>query len=208
RADGADRLRRAAGDRADGARDTAGGLPALGIPAGARRHRRHRRPPRDAGEAGRHAGHPAAPAGPGRRPAGAADRTRAGAAARRVTTADHRPPAIALMGPTASGKTALALDWAARWPLHVVSVDSALVYRGMDIGSAKPEPDVLARVPHALVDVRDPHETYSAAQFAADALAAMHAGTAAGRVPLLVGGTGLYFHALLHGLSAMPESDP
>src|SRR5690606_22859400 len=95
-----------------------------------------------------------------------------------------------------------------RWPLHVVSVDSALVYRGMDIGSAKPEPDVLARVPHALVDVRDPHETYSAAQFAADALAAMHAGTAAGRVPLLVGGTGLYFHALLHGLSAMPESDP
>ena len=112
------------------------------------------------------------------------------------------------MGPTASGKTALACDLSEHFPLDLVSVDSALVYRGMDIGSAKPEPDVLARVPHALVDVRDPHETYSAAQFAADALAAMHAGTAAGRVPLLVGGTGLYFHALLHGLSAMPESDP
>ena len=121
---------------------------------------------------------------------------------------DKRPPAIALMGPTASGKTDLALAWSARWPLDLVSVDSALVYRGMDIGSAKPSADVLARVPHALVDVRDPHETYSAAQFASDALAAMQSSTEAGRVPLLVGGTGLYFHALLQGLSAMPESDP
>ena len=121
---------------------------------------------------------------------------------------DSRPPAIVLMGPTASGKTDLALAWARRWPLGLVSVDSALVYRGMDIGTAKPDAEVLARVPHALVDVREPHEAYSAAQFAADARAAMEAITAAGSVPLLVGGTGLYFHALLHGLSAMPESDP
>ena len=122
--------------------------------------------------------------------------------------APARPPAIALMGPTASGKTDLALAWAERWPLGLVSVDSALVYRGLDIGSAKPDAATLARVPHRLVDVCDPHEPYSAARFASDALAAMQEITAQGRIPLLVGGTGLYFHALLHGLSDIPESDP
>ena len=122
--------------------------------------------------------------------------------------ADARPLAIALMGPTASGKTALALDWATRLHTEVISVDSALVYRGLDIGAAKPDHQTLQRVRHHLVDVRDPYQVYSAAEFAADALAAMDALAARGRVPILAGGTGLYFHALLHGLSAMPEADP
>ncbi len=121
--------------------------------------------------------------------------------------ADRRPLAIALMGPTASGKTALAADWAEALDTEIVSVDSALVYRGMDIGSAKPDAALLARAPHRLIDIRDPHESYSAAEFARDALAAMRDLAAQGRVPLLVGGTGLYFHALLHGLSEMPEAD-
>ena len=121
---------------------------------------------------------------------------------------DVRPIAIALMGPTASGKTALALDWAARLQTDVISVDSALVYCGMDIGAAKPDRDTLQRVRHHLVDVRDPHQVYSAADFAIDARAAMDTLTARGKVPILAGGTGLYFHALLHGLSAMPEADP
>ena len=120
---------------------------------------------------------------------------------------DARPLAIALMGPTASGKTALALDWAARLDSEVISVDSALVYRRMDIGSAKPDRQTLARIRHHLIDVRDPHEVYSAADFAADALLAMKDLAARGRIPILAGGTGLYFHALLHGLSAMPEAD-
>ena len=120
---------------------------------------------------------------------------------------DARPLAIALMGPTASGKTALALDWAQALDTHVISVDSALVYRGLDIGAAKPDAATRARVPHRLVDVRDPHETYSAADFAADALAAMHELSAAGRIPLLAGGTMLYFHALLRGLAPMPAAD-
>ena len=122
--------------------------------------------------------------------------------------ADARPLAIALMGPTASGKTALALDWAARLGSEVISVDSALVYRGLDIGAAKPDRDILQRVRHHLVDIRHPHQVYSAADFASDALSAMHALADAGKVPILAGGTGLYFHALLHGLSAMPEADP
>ena len=121
---------------------------------------------------------------------------------------DDRPLAIALMGPTASGKTALALDWAQRLDTEVISVDSALVYRGLDIGAAKPDPATLARIPHRLVDVRDPHQTYSAADFASDALAAMQALAARGKVPLLAGGTMLYFHALLHGLSPMPAAEP
>lgn len=121
---------------------------------------------------------------------------------------DARPLAIALMGPTASGKTALALDWAERLGTEVVSVDSALVYRGLDIGAAKPGKDELGRVRHHLVDIRDPQDAYSAADFAAEALSAMRALAAAGRVPLLVGGTGLYFRALLSGLSDMPEADP
>jgi tRNA dimethylallyltransferase len=121
---------------------------------------------------------------------------------------DPRPLAIALMGPTASGKTALAADWAEALGTEVVSVDSALVYRGLDIGAAKPDAALLARAPHRLLDIRDPHEIYSAADFARDALAAMRDLAGSGRVPLLVGGTGLYFRALLDGLSDMPEADP
>jgi tRNA dimethylallyltransferase len=120
---------------------------------------------------------------------------------------DRRPPAVFLMGPTASGKTAFALDLAARFPFGLVSVDSAQVYRGLDIGSAKPDRATLARFPHALIDLREPEEAYSAAEFRDDALAAMAAISATGRVPLLVGGTMLYFHALAHGLSDLPAAD-
>src|SRR5690606_8707528 len=118
-----------------------------------------------------------------------------------------RPSAIALMGPTASGKTALALDWAERLGGEIVSVDSALVYRGLDIGAAKPTPAERARVPHHLLDLRDPGGPYSAADFAADARTAIADIAGRGRVPILAGGTGLYFRALLHGLSPMPEAD-
>jgi tRNA dimethylallyltransferase len=121
---------------------------------------------------------------------------------------DQRPLAIALMGPTASGKTALAVDWAQQLDTQVISVDSALVYRGLDIGAAKPDAATLALAPHHLVDVRDPHEVFSAADFAREALPPMQALAARGRVPLLVGGTGLYFSALLNGLSDMPAADP
>lgn len=121
---------------------------------------------------------------------------------------DSRPLAIALMGPTASGKTALAVEWAERLRSEIVSVDSALVYRGLNIGAAKPDAATLARAPHRLLDIRDPHEIYSAADFAADALPAMRELASQGKIPLLAGGTGLYFRALLQGLSAMPEADP
>ena len=121
---------------------------------------------------------------------------------------DARPLAVALMGPTASGKTSLAMGWAQRLGAEIVSVDSALVYRGLDIGSAKPDAGMRASVPHHLVDVRDPHEAYSAAEFASDALAAMQAIHARGRVPILAGGTGLYFEALFDGLADMPAADP
>ncbi|AXK72411.1 tRNA (adenosine(37)-N6)-dimethylallyltransferase MiaA [Lysobacter sp. TY2-98] len=121
--------------------------------------------------------------------------------------ADRRPLAIALMGPTASGKTALAVEWAQRFNGEVVSVDSALVYRGLDIGAAKPTAHERAGVPHHLLDVRDPWQPYSAAEFATDALAAVEAIVARGRLPILAGGTGLYFHALLRGLAPMPEAD-
>ncbi len=117
------------------------------------------------------------------------------------------PPAIFLMGPTASGKTDLALELAEALPCELVSVDSALVYRGMDIGTAKPSSEVLARFPHRLVDILDPAESYSAARFAGDALQAMAEITASGRIPLLVGGTMLYFKALLEGLADMPAAD-
>lgn len=112
------------------------------------------------------------------------------------------------MGPTASGKTALAVHLACRLPFELVSVDSALVYRDMNIGTAKPDAATLAHAPHALIDVRDPHEAYSAAAFRADALACMAEITARGRVPLLVGGTMLYFRALLQGLDDLPGAEP
>ena len=118
------------------------------------------------------------------------------------------PPAIFLMGPTASGKTTLAVELVKRFPLDIISVDSALVYRGMDIGTARPDAEVLAVAPHRLIDIRDPSESYSAAEFCEDALDAMADITARGRIPLLVGGTFLYFRALEQGLSAMPPADP
>lgn len=112
------------------------------------------------------------------------------------------------MGPTASGKTALACALSELFPLELVSVDSALVYRGLDIGTAKPDPATLRQYPHALVDIRDPDQAYSAGEFRSDALAAMQAISARGRIPLLVGGTGLYFRALQSGLSSLPAADP
>ncbi|OYT97608.1 MAG: tRNA (adenosine(37)-N6)-dimethylallyltransferase MiaA [Pseudomonas sp. PGPPP3] len=112
------------------------------------------------------------------------------------------PPAIFLMGPTAAGKTDLALALARALPCELISVDSALVYRDMDIGTAKPSKAVLAEYPHQLIDIRDPAQTYSAAEFRADALEAMAAATARGRIPLLVGGTMLYFKALRAELAA------
>lgn len=116
-------------------------------------------------------------------------------------------PVVFLMGPTAAGKTRLAMELAERLPLGVISVDSAMVYRGMDIGTGKPDRQALTRVPHALVDIRDPDETYSAAEFRHDALAAIAAAREAGRLPFLVGGTGLYFRALREGLSRLPPAD-
>jgi tRNA dimethylallyltransferase len=118
------------------------------------------------------------------------------------------PPAILLMGPTASGKTAVAMALADRFPVELVSVDSAQVFRDMDIGTAKPDQATLARYPHRLIDLISPEESYSAARFRTDALAAMTEITAAGKVPLLVGGTMLYFRALLHGLADLPQADP
>ena len=118
------------------------------------------------------------------------------------------PLAILLMGPTASGKTDAALALRERFPLEIVSVDSALIYRGMDVGTAKPGPEVLARAPHRLIDLLDPIEPYSAARFQSDALREMAEIVRAGRTPLLVGGTMLYHKALTDGLSALPASDP
>lgn len=115
---------------------------------------------------------------------------------------------LSLAGPTAAGKTAAALAIAARYPVEIISVDSALVYRGMDIGTAKPSADELAAVPHHLIDIRDPRQAYSAAEFVRDAqqlIADIHA---RGKLPLLVGGTMLYFKALLDGLDDMPAADP
>lgn len=121
---------------------------------------------------------------------------------------DNRlPPAIFLMGPTASGKTGIAVELAQRMPVELISVDSALVYRGMDVGTAKPDAATLTRAPHHLIDIIEPTEAYSAAQFRTDALRLMAQITDRGRVPLLVGGTMLYFKALQGGLSALPPAD-
>ncbi len=120
---------------------------------------------------------------------------------------DQRPLAIALMGPTASGKTALAAQWCEQWNAEIISVDSALVYRGLNIGAAKPDAALLARAPHWMIDLRQPHETYSAADFAGDARLQLEQLHQRGKLPLLVGGTGLYFRALLDGLAQMPAAD-
>ncbi len=120
---------------------------------------------------------------------------------------NNLPLVICLLGPTAAGKTALAVELARRFPVSVISVDSALVYRGMDIGTGKPGPAVLAEVPHRLIDIREPWQSYSAGEFVRDGRAAIAEVVAAGRIPLLVGGTMLYFRSLWHGLSALPTAD-
>jgi len=115
--------------------------------------------------------------------------------------------AILLMGPTATGKTDLAISLCKRFPCDVISVDSALVYRGMDIGTAKPDAETLARTPHRLIDIRDPEESYSAGEFIRDAYREMDDILAAGRIPLLVGGTMMYFRALTGGIAELPSAD-
>ena len=124
------------------------------------------------------------------------------------STSDRRPGWLAIAGPTASGKTALAIALAQRWPVEIISVDSALVFRGMDIGSAKPSAAELASVPHHLIDIRDPLQAYSAAEFVRDASALVSQIRASGKLPLLVGGTMLYFKALFEGLDEMPPAQP
>ena len=118
------------------------------------------------------------------------------------------PKAIFLMGPTGTGKTDLAVELYRHFPVEIISVDSALVYRGMDIGTAKPDTTTLAQAPHRLIDFLDPAQPYSAADFRTDALREMADITAASKIPLLVGGTMLYFRALEYGLSQLPEADP
>lgn len=120
---------------------------------------------------------------------------------------DARAIAVCLMGPTASGKTDVAVSLCKRFPLEIISVDSALVYRGMDIGTAKPDAATLDRAPHRLIDIRDPEEAYSAGDFVRDATREMHDIRAAGRIPLLVGGTMMYFRALTAGIAELPEGD-
>ncbi len=117
-------------------------------------------------------------------------------------------PVVFLMGPTCSGKTGAAVELVQRLPLEIINVDSALVYQGLEIGAARPEPEVLARAPHRLLGFLDPAEPYSAARFRADALREIAEIHAAGRVPLLVGGTMLYFKALQQGLADLPAADP
>lgn len=120
---------------------------------------------------------------------------------------EFTPPLIFLMGPTAVGKTALAVELVEHFPLDIISVDSAMVYRGMDIGTGKPQPAVLAKAAHKLIDICEPRHTYSAAQFARDAQREIDVIRRRGRIPLLVGGTGLYFRALWPGLSALPSAN-
>ncbi len=120
----------------------------------------------------------------------------------------YKPVAICLMGPTASGKTELAIELLKHLPCEIISVDSAMIYRGMDIGTAKPDAATLAAAPHRLIDFLDPVEAYSAARFREDALREMSEVSEAGGIPLLVGGTMLYFRALEHGLSELPAANP
>jgi tRNA dimethylallyltransferase len=121
---------------------------------------------------------------------------------------DDRPPAVLLMGPTASGKTGLAVELAARFPFEIVNVDSAQIYRHMDIGTAKPDRAILRRAPHHLIDLVDPTERYSAARFCEDANELLPEIYARDKVPLLAGGTMLYFKTLVEGLSELPAADP
>jgi tRNA dimethylallyltransferase len=137
-----------------------------------------------------------------RRPAAPPSRT-----ARPAPRAKY-PPAILLMGPTASGKTQVAIDLMRELPCEIVSVDSAQVYRHMDIGTAKPDAETLRAAPHHLIDVIEPNESFSAARFRDDAQALMREITERGNIPLLVGGTMMYFKTLLEGLSELPEADP
>ncbi|GEN23194.1 tRNA dimethylallyltransferase [Halomonas cupida] len=123
-------------------------------------------------------------------------------------SSDPRPLAILLMGPTAAGKTDLAIELREALNGEIVSVDSAMIYRGMDIGSAKPSADELRRAPHRLIDIRDPVEAYSAAEFREDALREMQDIVAKGKVPLLVGGTMMYFKRLMDGVANLPSADP
>ena len=118
------------------------------------------------------------------------------------------PPAICLMGPTASGKTDLAIRLSEVLPCELISVDSALVYKGMDIGTAKPTAEELTRAPHRLIDIKDPSEPYSAAMFREDALREMAEITARGKIPLLVGGTMMYYKILRDGIAELPSADP
>ncbi|QYJ86756.1 tRNA (adenosine(37)-N6)-dimethylallyltransferase MiaA [Shewanella mesophila] len=120
---------------------------------------------------------------------------------------NNKPTILTLMGPTASGKTALAIELVEKHQCEIISVDSALIYRGMDIGSAKPNAEELSRAPHRLIDIRDPSESYSAADFRRDALIEIEDIIDAGKTPLLVGGTMLYFKALLEGLSPLPAAN-
>jgi tRNA dimethylallyltransferase len=117
------------------------------------------------------------------------------------------PPVVCLMGPTASGKTDMALKLAREFPLDLISVDSALVYRGMDIGTAKPDAATLRQVPHRLIDIRDPEESYSAGDFVREACAEIDSSHERGRIPLLVGGTMMYFRSLTEGIADLPEAD-
>lgn len=123
------------------------------------------------------------------------------------TNQDDLPLAIFLMGPTASGKTDLAMALCQQLPCEVISVDSALIYKGMDIGTAKPSQEELRQCPHRLVDILDPKESYSVANFRRDAIQAMNEITEKGKIPLLVGGTMMYFKSLIDGLSPLPQSD-
>ena len=123
-------------------------------------------------------------------------------------TSTALPPAIFIMGPTASGKTDLAVELVEKYPCELISVDSALVFKDMDIGTAKPDDATLARAPHKLISFLDPSESYSVAEFRQDALAEMKIATDAGKIPVLVGGTMLYFRALENGLADMPNANP